>query len=165
MLDDLAISRKLILLCYLLAVFCLGVTAFVSGCGLHHESGAGYSYATATVAPSLGTTAISLLISILSSLYLGRPKIDRRILRQSMILFVMCPPICLCQYLLFLDGQLSAMGKTLEGKIVDAAGGIGLYMLLLFSFYGILWRILRRTVETKNVAPIDSPEGQGNDGR
>ena len=82
-----------------------------------------------------------------------------------MILFVMCLPICLCQLALFLDGRLSAIEKMMESKILDAAGVFGLYMLLLFSFYGILWRILRRTVATKNVAPVDSPEGQGNDGR
>ena len=154
--DDLALSRKLILLGSLFVVFCSGMLIFLSGYGVRHESGTGYSYASAIVAWSLLTTAASMLMSMINSLYYGRPKIDSHILGQSIALFVMCLPICVCQYFLFLDGQLSAMGKTLEWKIVDAAVGIGLYMILLFIFYGILWRVLVMSVDTKDLKPVNS---------
>lgn len=146
MLNDSQLNKRIILLCNLLVAFSEGAALFFAGSAGHRGPGAGYTHATGWlfVASGLGATAASLIVSIMVSRRHNGAGRGIHVSSRTVIFLVMCVPICLCEYALFLQGRAFAIGRVLEWKIVNTAAIFGFYTFLLFSFYAILWRGLRQ---------------------
>lgn len=137
----------IVLLCNVLVALSGGVGLFFAGLASRHGPGATYTPRAGwlIVALSLFATASSLFVSVLISRCHRVPGGGGLSWLRGSIFLLWCVLICLCEYTLFLQGQVVAMHRTLESEIANSVLAFGLYAIVLFSFYAILWAGIRRS--------------------
>ena len=144
--DTRFLITRLVLLSFMLTSLVNGGVILFLGYGTGRGPHSGYAdfLLLAMLASVLATTAGCLLASIGIAFLFGQGIKRLNISWRCIIFLVMCGPICVCLYALFLGGQAGAMEKMLEWKIVDIAAVSVLYAFLVLSFYSGLLYVLRR---------------------